>query len=82
MLPPLSYGGAGRQLFHRAPGLESRAKDRAVPEAGHQKACELRYNALIGKQTPQSLKDAVVGETKAADLGGDVMDIDHDSFAF
>ena len=40
------------------------------------------YDALIGKRTPQSLKDAVIGETKAADPGGDAMDIDHNSFAF
>lgn len=40
------------------------------------------YDALIGKRTPQSLKDAVIGETKAADPGGDAMDIDHGSFTF
>ena len=40
------------------------------------------YDALIGKRTPQSLKDAVIGETKAADPGGDAMDIDHSSFTF
>lgn len=42
------------------------------------------YDALIGKRTPQSLKDVVIGETKAAEqnrasgLSG-AMDIDHDS---
>ena len=40
------------------------------------------YDTLIGKRTPQSLKDAVIGETKAADPGGDAMDIDHGSFTF
>ena len=40
------------------------------------------YNALIGKLTPQLLKDAVIGETKAADPGGDTMDIDHSSFPY
>ena len=40
------------------------------------------YDALIGKRTPQSLKDAVIGEIKAADPRGDVMDIDHASFTF
>ena len=40
------------------------------------------YDALIGKRTPQSLKDAVIGETKVADPGGGAMDIDHGSFTF
>ena len=40
------------------------------------------YDALIGKQTPQSLKDAVIRETKAADPGCNAMDIDHSSFTF
>ena len=40
------------------------------------------YDTLIGKQTPQSLKDEVIRETKAADPGGDVMDIDYCSFTF
>ena len=40
------------------------------------------YDALIGKRTTQSLKDAIIGETKAADRGGDAMDIDHSSFTF
>ena len=40
------------------------------------------YVALIGKRTPQSLKDAVIGETKAAEPGGDTMDNNHGSFTF
>ena len=40
------------------------------------------YDALIGKRTPQLLKDAVIGETKAADLGGDAMDFDQGLFTF
>ena len=39
------------------------------------------YDALIGKQILQSLKDAN-GETKATDLGSDALHIDHGSFTF
>ena len=47
------------------------------------------YDALIGKRTPQSLKDAVIGEnntadaeqTRSSDLSG-AMDIDHSLFRF
>ena len=40
------------------------------------------YDALIGKRIPQLLKDAVIGEIKAADPGGTAMDIDHGLFTF
>ena len=40
------------------------------------------YDTLIGKRTPQSLKHSLIGETKAADTGGDAMDIDRGSFTF
>ena len=40
------------------------------------------YDTLISKRTLQLLKDAVIGESKAADPGGNLKDIDYGSFTF
>ena len=56
-------------------------------DCGADVATDQVYDALIGKRTPQSLKDAVIGQIKtvepkrASDLSA-AIEIDHGSFRF